>query len=579
MSEPTATLPAPPYGSDPLTLPRTAAGRGGPSGLTWISILIAACFALPVLSVVANIFLPSKGTWSHLAATVLPTYVLNSLLLTLGVAAGVLTMGVTTAWLVTMCRFPGRRLFEWALILPLAVPAYVMAYTYTDFLQFSGPLQSFLRELTGWGPRDYWFPEVRSLEGAIAMLSLVLYPYVYMLARAAFLEQSVCALEVGRTLGSGPWGSFFRIALPLARPSIAAGTALALMETLADYGTVQFFGVPTFTTGIVRAWFSLGDRIAAAQLSAVLLTLVFGLLIVERLSRGQARFFHTTSRYQALGRRQLSGARGLLASFACAMPLLFGFLLPTAVLIKMTIEAGDKQFGGRFLELAINSVTLAGVTAGLAIILALVLAYAVRQDPRRLALAANRFAAMGYAVPGIVIAVGVLIPFAAFDNALDAWMRSSFGISTGLLLTGSIAALVFAYLVRFLAVSLNTVEASLAKIRPSMDDAARSLGEGPIGTLRRVHAPLLRSGLLTAGLVVFVDVMKELPATLVMRPFDFDTLAVQAFNLASDERLTEASTASLAIVAVGILPVILLSRAIARSRPGHRGRRDSGPRP
>jgi iron(III) transport system permease protein len=472
-----------------------------------------------------------------------------------------------------MCRFPGRRVFEWALILPLAVPAYVMAYTYTDFLQFTGPVQGLLRELTGWGPGDYWFPEIRSLGGAVVMLTLltfVLYPYTYLLCRAAFLEQSVCALEVSRTLGCSGVGSFFRVALPLARPAIAAGTALALMETLADYGTVSFFGVPTFTTGIIRAWISLGDRVAAAQLSSSLLALVFLVLLVERWSRGAARYYQATNRYQNLPDHRLRGSAAWLAFAACAVPLAIGFLLPAAILLKMSVEAGDAQFGARFVGLSLNSFTLAIVTAVLAVGLATIMAYGARLSPGRLSATANRLASMGYAVPGAVIAVGVLIPLAQFDNALDAWMQAAFGLNTGLLLTGTIVALVYAYLVRFLAVSLNTVESSLGKVRPSMDDAARSLGQGPLGTLVRVHAPIMWGSLLTAGLLVFVDVMKELPATLVMRPFNFDTLAVQAFNLASDERLTEASTASLVIVAVGVVPLVLLSRTIARARPGAR---------
>ena len=546
----------------------TPTHRRRPGLLTWMALAIAALFAVPVLSVVMNIFLPSDGTWQHLAETVLPHYVANTIWLALCVGFGVLVIGTSTAWLVTMCRFPGRRVFEWALILPLAVPAYVMAYAYTDFLQFVGPVQSLLREVTGWGPRDYWFPQIRSLGGAIAMLTFVLYPYVYLLARAAFLEQSVCALEVSRTLGCGAWGSFYRVALPLARPAIVGGVTLALMETLADYGAVSFFGLPTFTTGIVRAWFSLGDRVAAAQLASALLGFVFLVLILERLSRGPARYHHMSNKYQRLPGYRLSGVRAGLAFAACGLPVVIGFLLPAGILLAMTIEVGDSQFGPRFVQLSLNSLTLAGVTALAAVLITVIMAYGARLSPNRLGATANRVASMGYAVPGTVIAVGVLIPFAAFDNLLDAWMRASFGLSTGLLLTGTIAALVFAYLVRFLAVALNGVEASLAKVKPSMDDAARSLGYRPFGTMVRVHAPLMWGSLLTAGLLVFVDVMKELPATLVMRPFNFDTLAVQAYNLAADERLAEASTASLAIVAVGILPVLILSRAIARSRPG-----------
>ncbi len=541
---------------------------GGGRGFVWLSLAVATLFVLPVIAVVVNIFAPSGGAWSHLAATVLPRYIANTLWLVLGVGLGVPVIGAGTAWLVTMCRFPGRRIFEWALILPLAVPAYVMAYTYTDFLQFTGPVQGLLRELMGWSAGDYSFPEIRSLGGAVVMLIFVLYPYTYLLCRAAFLEQSVCALEVSRTLGCSAFGSFLRVALPLARPAIAAGTALALMETLADYGTVSFFGVPTFTTGVIKAWIGLGDRVAAAQLASALLSLVFLVLVLERWSRGRARYHHTSMRYQRLPDYRLAGWRGALASLACATPLAIGFLLPAAILLKMTLEAGDQQFGARFFILAVNSFSLAGLTALLAAVLACLMAYGARVRPGRLTGLANRTVALGYAVPGAVVAVGTLLPLAFFDNAIDGFMRETVGISTGLIFTGTIFALVYAYLVRFLAVSLNTIEASLAKVRPSMDDAARSLGQGPAGTLVRVHVPLMWAGLSTACLLVFVDVMKELPATLVMRPFNFDTLAVRAFNLASDERLSEAATASLVIVAVGILPLILLSRTIARARPG-----------
>jgi len=544
-----------------------AGGRGN-APLKVAAVAVAALFSVPVISVLVNVFVPSGGAWQHLAQTVLPGYIANTLWLVLGVGCGVLAVGLSTAWLVTMCRFPGRQIFEWALILPLAVPAYVMAYTYTDFLQFTGPVQTLLRDLTGWGPGDYWFPGIRSLGGAIVLLTLVLYPYVYLLARASFLEQSVCALEVSRTLGCGPWSSFFRVALPLARPAVVSGVALALMETIADFGTVSFFGVPTFTTGIVRAWFSMGDRVAAAQLSSVLLCFVLAVILLERGSRGRARYYHTSGKYQHLPNYVLRGWRAGAASLACLLPLALGFLLPAGLLLVMTFEAGDAQFGPRFLRLAGNSFTLSAVTAAAAVLLAALMAYSTRLSPGPLTLAANRVAALGYAVPGTVIAVGVLIPFALFDNALDAWLRATFGVSSGLLLTGTIVALVFAYLVRFLAVSLHAVESSLNKIKPSMDDAARSLGRGPGGTLVRIHAPLMWGSMLTAGLMVFVDVMKELPATLIMRPFNFDTLAVQAYNLASDERLTEASTASLAIVAVGVLPLMLLSRAIASARPG-----------
>jgi len=539
--------------------------------LALAALAIAVLAAIPVLAVGANIFAGgTAGTWSHLAHTVLPEYVANTLKLCVGVGIGVVVVGVSTAWLTSMHEFPGSRIFEWALVLPLAVPAYVMAYTYTDLLQFVGPVQSWLRETFAWTRDDYWFPDIRSVGGAAMMFTFVLYPYVYLVARTAFLERSHGMLEVGRSLGLGPWQSFFRVSLPLARPAIAAGAALALMETLADYGTVSYFAVQTFTTGIYRAWFSLGDRVAAAQLSAALLGFVILVLVLERGSRGRARYHNTTGRGRPTPGRRLKGAPAWAALATCLIPLTIGFLVPAGILLEMTLTEGDAQFGERFVQLANNSFTVAAVTAVIAVLLSLLLAYAARISRGALPQQFNRIVGLGYAVPGSVIAVGVLIPVASLDAWLAGWMEAHTGTNPGLLLTGGVTALVYAYLVRFLAAALQTVETSLAKITPSMDDAARSLGHGQAATLARVHVPLLRGSLLTAGLLVFVEVMKELPATLVMRPFNFDTLATQAYTLASDERLAEASTAALAIVAVGVLPLVALSRQIARSGPRSR---------
>jgi iron(III) transport system permease protein len=531
------------------------------------SAALAALIGLPVASVLTNIFSGGTGaTWQHLASTVLPDYLGNTFWLCLGVGFGVIVVGVATAWLTAMHDFPGRRIFEWALVLPLAVPAYVLAYVYTDFLQFVGPLQSSLREAFGWSRADYWFPDVRSLGGAVAMFVFVFYPYVYLLARTAFSERSSGMLEAARTLGLGPWRSFFRVSLPLARPAVVAGAALALMETLADYGTVSYFGVQTFTTGIYRAWFSLGDRIAAAQLAASLLGLVVALLLIEQLSRGRARFNNTTGRNRPQAGRVLKGARAAAAMACCAIPLFIGFLLPAGLLLRLALTEGDAQFGRHFLALAGNSFVLAGLTALLAVVLALLLAYGARLSKGHLAGLLNRLVGLGYAVPGSVIAVGVLIPVTRLDNWLAGQWEACFGSNPGLLLTGGIAALIYAYLVRFLAVALQAVSSSLAKVTANMDEAAHSLGANQAQTLRRVHLPILSGSLFSAGLLVFVDVMKELPATLVMRPFNFDTLATQAYTLASDERLGEAATASLAIVAVGLLPLIVLSRQIAQRR-------------
>ena len=534
----------------------------------WTVLVMAIAFliATPVISVLSNIFADSGEVWKHLAETVLWTYISNSFWLMIGVGLGVLIIGVGTAWLVTLCRFPCRWIFEWALLLPLAAPAYILAYTYTDFLDFSGPVQTALRNLFGWKFGDYWFPNVRLLWGAIVMLALVLYPYVYLLARVAFLEQSVCTLEASRTLGCGPWRSFFKVALPLARPAIVAGLALALMETLNDFGTVQFFGVDTFTTGIYRTWFGMGERVAATQLAAFLLLFILWLILLERWSRRQNQYYQSATTQRQLPSYQLRGIRAVGAWISCLLPIGLGFLLPAGILLEMTLKNVSESMDERFWGFARNSLILAVVTAVIAVIIAVIIAYGLRLRSNIGMQLAARIASMGYAVPGSVIAVGILVPIGKFDNAIDAWMRGTFSISTGLLLSGTITALVFGYLVRFLAVSFSTVEASLGRIKPSLDDAARSLGLNPTSTLLRVHTPIMWGSLLTAGMLVFVDVMKELPATLIIRPFNFDTLAVRVYNLASDERLAEAAGSALAIVVVGIVPVILLSMRISKSR-------------
>jgi len=531
-------------------------------------LLTAFVFSIPVLTIASFLFLPTGDIWQHLVDTVLADYLLNSVLLMIGVALGTFSMGVTCAWLTSLCEFPGKKLFIWTLLLPLAMPAYIIAYTYTGMFDFAGPVQTQIRDWTGWGYGDYYFPEVRSLGGAIVMLSLVLYPYVYLLARAAFLEQSVCVIEVSRTLGCNVWTSFYRVALPLARPAIVAGMSLALMETLADYGTVSYFGIGVFTTGIFRTWFGLGDSGAAAKLAAILLLFVFTLVVVERWSRQRAQYHHTTNRYSKLPVYRLTGARALIACIACLMPLLFGFLLPAFQLSLWAIDTYAVMIDSSFYKLVLHTVLLGLSTAVLAVMLALFMAYGKRVLASKLVFASIRVVAIGYAVPGTIIAVGVIIPLTWFDNTLDSYMREQFDISTGLLLSGTLFALMFAYLVRFLAVSIQSVESGLVKIKPSMDEAARSLGRKPTDILFNVHLPLMKGSVLTALLIVFVDVMKELPATLILRPFNFNTLAVRAFELASDERLADSSSAALMIVVVGLLPVILLSKSIASSRAG-----------
>jgi iron(III) transport system permease protein len=519
---------------------------------------IALLIALPVIYVGASVFSGGSDTWSHVISTGLVRYVGNTALLLIGVAVGVISMGVICAWLVTMYRFPGRDTLEWALVLPLAMPAYVMAYAYTDWLQFTGAPQSALRALTGWQAREYWFPEIRSMWGAVAILSFALYPYVYIISRTAFVGLSRGAIEAGRLAGYGAWGAFFRVALPLARPAIVAGASLALMETLADFGTVSYFALEVFTTGIFKAWLSMGDSVAAAQLSSCLLVFVAVVVALERASRGRAAYHEMAPRKSAPA-QPLRGGAGMAALIACAAPVIAGFVLPAILLGYLAWDSAAYR-SARLSALIGNSFGVAGLTAVAAVVLAVVMAYASRLTRSRLVAAANRVAMLGYAVPGAVIAVGVLVPLGRLDNSLAGWLERAFGIHPGLLLTGTLVALVYAYLVRLLAVALQTVDAGLAKITPSMEDAARSLGATPARTLLRVHAPLLRPTLATAALLVFVDVLKELPATFALRPFNFDTLAIEAYNLAKDERLAEAAAPSLVIVAVGLLPLIFVAK-------------------
>jgi iron(III) transport system permease protein len=536
-----------------------------------LALLAAALVALPIAGVFGSVvYAPgSLDTLLHLGGTVIPRAALETGALVLLVMAGVIVLGTTSAWLVAAHDFPGRRVFEWALLLPLAMPGYIVAYAYTDFLQFSGPVQGALRDAFGWQRGDYWFPEIRSLPGAAFVFAVVLYPYVYLLARTAFLSRTASMIDAARSLGLSPWRTWLHVNLPLARPAVAAGALLALMETLADYGAAAYFGLQTFTTAIYRAWFALGDRLAASQLAGVLLLLVLLVMATERHLRGRARYFAAPNSARPAPRTPLTGAVGILAALACLLPLLAGFLLPTGILVHLLVPTLDEVPWTRYWGWLANTLTLALAAALITLAAVLVLSYLLRLQPDgrsgTLVRLAARLMGLGYAVPGAVIAVGVLVPLAAFDNALDAWLRATLGLSSGLLLTGTVVALLYAYLVRYFAVAQQPVEAGLARITPAMDASARSLGAAPLEVFRRVHLPLLSPSLLAAGLLVFVDVMKELPATLVLRPFNFDTLAVMAYQMAADERLGEAALPSLTIVLVGLLPVVWLSRAIGRA--------------
>ncbi len=532
------------------------------------AFLLSLLLSIPLLTVFYCIFVPNAAVWEHLYATLLKDYVVNSLLLMSGVGCLTLLAGVSSAWLVTMCRFPGSRFFSFLLLLPMAIPAYIIAYTYTGVLDIAGPLQNWIRLSFELSYGDYWFPEVRSLSGAIFVMSLVLYPYVYLLARASFIEQSICVLEVSRTLGCGPMRMFFTVALALARPAILVGLSLVMMETLADYGTVQFFGVPTFTTGIFKTWFGLDNSIAAAQLSAFMLFFVIVLIYLEQRSRKQAMYYHSSSRYSRIELIRLKGGRAIAAFILCSGLIIFGFFLPVSFLVKWSLETYSNVIDDSFIQLIWNSFSLASLTAAIALLLALFFVYGRRRYSGVLLSRIIRFLSLGYAMPGTIIAVGVVLPFAWFDNVIDSWAKEMFGIGTGLIFSGTLFILLFAYLVRFLAVSLNTVDAALLKVKPVVDEAGMTMGMNNIQIIKDIHMPMIKGSLLTAVLLVFVDVLKELPATLILRPFNFNTLAIKTYELANEERLADAATPALAIVLAGIIPVILLSISIAKSRPG-----------
>jgi iron(III) transport system permease protein len=527
-----------------------------------LMLLLVLVMTLPVLAIILSWTQLDRHSWDilrEMGRTVLPKYVATTFLLCLSVAVGVGALGMGTAAAVTLFDFPGRRTFEWALLLPLAMPAYVVAYAYTDFLQYAGPLQSWLRvsfELQG-----RLLPEVRSLGGAVLVFTVALYPYVYLLARTALTERAVHLMEAARLLGAPLSRRIREVALPLARPAVAAGVALALMETLADFGVSSYFGIQTFTAGIYKAWLSMDNRMAAAQLATVLLLFVAVLLKIEQSAQKRMRF--AGGRGDRAGAAdatptRLRGQRAVLAWLVCALPIALGFVLPVLFMLRPLQAGWDDLSWVSFAQWSFNSVWLASLTAVLATGLALMLAFALRHRPHGLNRAAVQLVSLGYAVPGAVIVVGLLLPVG--------WLQSvAPQTSIGYWVTATALGIVWAYLVRFCAVALQSVQSGYTRIPSSLDDSARMLGTTGLGLLSRVHWPLLKRSVAVAGLLVFVDVMKELPATLVLRPFNSDTLAVVTYQLARDERLTEAALPALALVLVGLLPVALLSRTL-RSR-------------
>lgn len=522
---------------------------------------IAAFVLLPLVTILILAFTPTENIWPELMASVLPRYISNSvsLMLIVGLATGV--MGALTAWLVVMTRFPGRRALELALLAPLAVPSYIGAYALVDFLEYAGPLQTGLRAMFGWtSARDYWFPEIRSLSGAAFVLSFALYPYVYLLARAAFRSQSMAMIDVSRALGKSPWATFCTVSLPLARPAVAVGMAIVMMEVLNDFGTVEYFAVQTLTTGIFTVWLERGNAAAAAEIACVMLAIVMLLAVLEKISRRARRFDATSRSYAPIRARELRGWQGWLVTLLCTLPVLIGFVLPVSVLASLASRSASGWTSPGLLGALVNSATLSALAALLAVSLGLLVVFGARQSsgvwPRYLL----PITSIGYAIPGAVLAVGVLVPFAAFDNWLADLVLAISGREIGLIFTGTFVAILFAYIVRFFAIGQGAIDAAMARVSPSTDMAARSLGKTPGGVLRHIHLPLIRGSLVTAGLLIAVDAIKELPATLMLRPFNFDTLATRVYGLASLEDLEGAAPGALLVIAVGLLPVLLLHR-------------------
>ncbi|MFM4776438.1 ABC transporter permease [Aeromonas veronii] len=529
---------------------------------------IALLLGLPVIALLFSAFSAEGELFRHLADTVLLDYLGNTLGLVVGVALLSLLFGVPTAWLVAMCQVPGRRALQWALMLPMAMPSYIVAYVYTDLLDYSGPLQAGLRALFGWNsPADYWFPAIRSLGGAAWVLALVLFPYVYLLTRASFLEQSVSLIHSSRLLGCTPWQSFRRLSLPLARPAIMVAVSLVAMETLADFATVHFFAINTLTTAVYDTWLGYGSLATAAKLSCLMLLAVVLLIALERRSRSRQQVFQKSMGHEQPLRYPLKGMSRWLAAFWCWGLVLAGFGLPFVILLDYGVRYFELSWTPEFVRFAGNSLAISALTALLAMGIALLLGFFRRLDGGIKSLLPLRIAAMGYAMPGTVLAIGVLVPLTALDfaiNDLAEWLGRQ---GPGLLLTGTITAIVFGYLVRFVAIAIGSVESSMGKISPSLDMAARSLGQGDGGMLRRVHLPLVRRGLFAGAMLVFIESMKELPAALLLRPFNFDTLATHVYQFVSDEMLERGALGAIVIVLVGLLPLIWVNRTL--DSPGH----------
>ncbi len=526
-----------------------------------LAIAIAAVVLLPIVSVGVIALSPDDPIWAHLWATTLPRYLTNTfvLMLSVGIATGLI--GAATAWCVTMFRFPFSRVLEWALLLPLAVPAYVSAYALVDFLEYAGPLQTGLRSLFGWeNAQDYNFPEIRSRGAAILVLTFSLFPYVYLLARAAFRERGGRVFESAQTLGANGWRRFWSVGLPLARPAIFAGMAIVMMETINDFGTVDYFAVQTLTTGIFSIWLEGGNAAGAAQISMMMLAVIVCLVFWEKHSRRNNRFFETARQPRPIAKKHLRRGAAIGALTICGLPVVFGFVFPVAVLGQHAVSNLETLQDPQLIRAFVNSITVSGMAAVATVVLAVLMVYGVRLKGRRLPQFLLPFTTIGYATPGAVLALGLLVPLATFDNFFADSFLALTGFDTGLLITGGIGVLVLAYVVRFFAIGQGAVDAALGRISPSLPAASRSLGQSATGTLRKVIAPLMTPTIGAALLLIFVDAIKELPATLLLRPFNFETLATRVHQQASLENLGDAAPGALMITLVSLLAILLLAK-------------------
>lgn len=528
-----------------------------------IGYLIASVITLPLMAILIQAAIPAESVFAHLFDTVLPTYIINTLLLMFWVCLGAILIATPAAWLVAKCHFPGRRVFQWALLLPLAMPAYVVAYVYTDLLDYAGPVQRSLRSVFGWlTPQDYYFPEVRSLGGASIMLALVLFPYIYLLARTAFMEQSSSLQHASRVMGCGPWQSFWRLSLPMARPALAVGVSLVAMETAADFATVSYFAVPTLTTAVYDTWLGYGSLSAAAKLSTIMLLVVFSMIGFERFARRKQQLFQKQSGDTQSGLYSLKGVKAFLATSYCAFLLFAAFVLPFVILLNYAWHYFDLSWHAKFWEYSVNSFYISVIVSIIAALLGIVLMFISRVSPRKMDLFPSRLSSTGYALPGTVLAIGILVPLTYLDFAVNDLYEYMGQPGPGLIFTGSVFVLIFAFTIRFSAIAIGSVESSYKRISPSLDMAAMTMGLKPATLLWRVHLPLLKKGVFAGMLLVFIECMKELPAALLLRPVGFENLATYVFQFVSDEQLEHGALAAIVIVLVGLVPLIFLNRSL-----------------